>query len=113
VIRSADHQWLSLALRFPDREEIIGVRPVCPQVFQAVGSYEFNKNESKTGLHSDPISGVQITDVDKAGKTLAPGTVGSFEGQLFVLGKDGRWTNSRKESLYHDERGNHIGEPSI
>jgi hypothetical protein len=79
-------------------------------IVQAIGSYEFNKNESQTGLHSD-IYGIRVTDIDKAGQILAPGTVGIFQGQEFVLGRDGKWRDSKGNVLYRNATGIHAGTP--
>jgi RHS repeat-associated protein len=71
---------------------------------QAWGDYSFNKHESQTGLHSDAINGLQITNVDNAAQTLDPGTQAKFGLNIFTLGKDHVWRNSVGDTLYYDSK---------
>jgi RHS repeat-associated protein len=76
---------------------------------QIYGSYRLNRSESQTGLHSDPLLGVLIADVDKAAKNLDPGTLAKTpEGETFFLGKDHIWRNLNGDTLYQDKDGAHI-----
>jgi hypothetical protein len=50
MTQSAHSNGLVLALWFPDREEIIGVRPVCPQIYPDLGS--LRKAGGARGAHS-------------------------------------------------------------
>jgi hypothetical protein len=76
----------------------------------AVSDFQFNKHESETGLHSDPINGVRITNVDNAAQVLDPGTTASFDGEIFTLGQDRVWRNQVGDTLYYDTKDgkNHV-----
>jgi hypothetical protein len=70
---------------------------------QIYGSYRFTRSESQTGLHSDPLLGLLIADVDKAAKNLDPGTLAKTpEGETFFL------RNLNGDTLYQDKDGAHI-----
>lgn len=89
---------------------VIGVQ-VLGMLVQAWGDFKFNQQESETGLHSDPIKGVQITNVDKAGQTLAPGTQAVTPGgDVFTLGEDGIWRDRAGNTIHYDDKDkqNHI-----
>lgn len=67
----------------------------------------FNSKESQTGLHSDPINGVRMSNVEKAAQVLAPGTyTKTSKGEIFTLGKDKVWRNAVGDTLYHDPKDN-------
>jgi hypothetical protein len=88
----------------------IGVQVISALV-QAWGEYKFNQQEAQTGLHSTPLFGVSISNVDKAALTLEPGTQSKTPGgEIFTLGKDHVWRNDVGDTLYYDSKDdkNHI-----
>ena len=87
------------------------VLQVIDLAIKVYGSYQFNKSESETGLHSDPIFGLRVSNLDKATKTLGLGVGSKLEGpdgQTFKMGKDGIWRNNVGDSLYQDKDGIHL-----
>ena len=79
--------------------QIIGI------LVQALGDYKFNQHESETGLHSDALYGVRVSNVDKAAQTLAPGAqITTPGGVTFRLGKDHIWRNSEGDTIHYDPK---------
>jgi len=72
---------------------------------QALGDYKFNQHESETGLHSDALYGVRVSNVDKAAQTLAPGAqITTPGGVTFTLGKDHVWRNREGDTIHYDPK---------
>jgi RHS repeat-associated protein len=78
---------------------------------QAWGDLRFNKHESETGLHSDALFGVRVSNAEQAAQTLAPGAqIKLWTGETFTLNKDHVWANSNGDTIYYDPKDgkNHI-----
>jgi hypothetical protein len=72
---------------------------------QVWSDFKFNKQEPQTGLHSDPINGIRMSNVDKAAQVLEPGAyTKTSQGEIFTLGKDRVWRNTAGDTLYHDDK---------
>lgn len=93
-----------LPLRNPTSGDLINRTFIAVQVMgvivQAFGDYMFNKHESETGLHSDVLYGVRVSNVDIAAQTLAPGAqITTPGGVTFTLGKDHVWRNRQGDTI--------------